>query len=418
MKSDLILYSSNVLTCIGGGKPKTGKDLGEVGLLKDAAIAVKDGTIIGAGPRRDITSMFPLAQGGLEIDAGNDPVLPGLVDSHTHPVFAGNRVKEFTMRAQGATYQEIHEAGGGIQFTVDRTREASFEELYERGKKVLKRMLGHGSTTVEAKSGYGLETGEELRELRVIRKLDEDLAVDIVATFMGAHSIPREFKEKREEYIRIILEDMLPKVKEEKLAKFVDIFCEEGAFTLKETRLILETARKMGFSLKAHAEEFTNQGCGVMSAELGAISVDHLLRVTDEDIRRIAKTNTIMTLMPGTLFFLDYSEFAPARRIIDGGAKVALATDFNAGSCVSASMQMAMSLGCIKMKMTPEEVINAATYNASFAVGMQNKIGSIEAGKKADLVIFDVEDYRLIPYQFGENLAKTVIKDGKVIFNR
>jgi imidazolonepropionase len=418
MQSDLILYGSNILTCVGKGRPKTGSDLADIGLFKDAAVAVRGDTIIGVGHKKDILSRFPLVRGGIEIDAGEMPVLPGLIDSHTHPVFGGNRVNEFIMRARGATYQEIHEAGGGIQFSVDKTREAGFEELFERGKQVISRMLDHGTTTVEAKSGYGLETEEELRELRVIKKLDEELPVDVIPTFMGAHSIPREYKDNRDEYIRIIIEEMLPVVKQEKLAKFVDIFCEEGAFTLKETGLILDAARKMGFCLKAHAEEFTNQGCAVMAAEMGAVSVDHLLRVTDDDIKKIAQTRAIMTLMPGTLFFLDYNEFAPARRIIDGGAKVALATDFNAGSCVSASMQMAMSLGCIKMKMTPEEVINAATYNASFAAGVQNKAGSIEAGKKADLVIFNVEDYRLIPYQFGENLVKTVIKNGKIVVNR
>jgi imidazolonepropionase len=415
MKSDLIVYSSNILTCVGRGRPKTGLDLSDVGLLKNAAIAVRDGIIICVGPADDISSRFPLIPGGIEIDAGENPVLPGLIDSHTHPVFAGNRVNEFIMRARGATYQEIHEAGGGIQFTVDNTRQATSEDLFTRGKLVLTRMLEHGTTTVEAKSGYGLETGEELRELRIIKKLQEELSVDIVPTFMGAHSIPREYKENRDEYIRIIIREMLPAVKQENLAKFVDIFCEEGAFTLEETGMILDAARKLGFCLKAHAEEFTNQGCAVMAAEMGALSVDHLLRVTDEDIKKIAKTNAIMTLMPGTLFFLGYDEYAPARRMIDGGAKVALATDFNAGSCVSASMQMAMALGCIKMKMTPEEVINAATYNASFAVGMQGKTGSIEAGKKADLVIFNVEDYRLIPYQFGENMVKMVIKNGKIV---
>jgi imidazolonepropionase len=235
---------------------------------------------------------------------------------------------------------------------------------------------------------------------------------------MGAHSIPREYKENRNEFIRILIEEMLPKVKEENLAKFVDVFCEDGAFTTEETRNILESAKNLGFGLKIHAEEFTNQGGAVLAGELGATSADHLLMVTDEDINNLAKTDTIMTLMPGTLFFLDYKEFAPARKIIDSGAKITLATDFNAGSCLSASMPMAMSLGCIKMKMTPEETINASTYNAAFAVGMEEQVGSIEVGKKADFVIFAIDDYRLIPYHFGENLVKWVIKEGRVVVER
>lgn len=415
---DLIIYSDCVVTCRGSGKPKTGAQMNDVGIIENAGIAIKDGVILKIDTRQEISSSFrPLISEG-EIDVGFRPVLPGFIDSHTHPVYAGNRVEEFIMRTRGATYQEIHSSGGGIQFTVDRTRSATDSELYERGAKVLNRMLNHGTTTVEAKSGYGLETGEELRQLRILNQLNRALPIDVVPTFLGAHSIPREFKDNREAYVNIVINEMLPAVKEEKLARFVDVFCEEGAFNLEETRRILEAARDMGFGLKLHSEEFTNMGSAVLAAKMGATSVDHLLQLTDKDIKDLAKTDTILTVMPGTLFFLDYDKYAPARAIIDGGANLAVATDFNAGSCLSGSMAMATSLCCIKMRMTPEEAINAATYNASFALEMQDEVGSIEEGKKADLVVFDTEDYRLIPYHFGENLVKMVVKDGRQVISR
>ncbi|MFP4498245.1 MAG: imidazolonepropionase, partial [Vulcanimicrobiota bacterium] len=263
----------------------------------------------------------------------------------------------------------------------------------------------------------GLETEEELRELKVIRKLSEITPLDIQATFLGAHSVPREYKENPDKFVRIVIEEMLPRVREENLARFVDVFCEEGAFTLEQTRTILEKARELGFELKIHSEEFTNQGSAILGGNLGAASVDHLLKISDSDIEKLSKTSTVLTLMPGTLFFLNYEEFAPARKIIDGGAIISLATDYNAGSCVSASMQMAMSLACIKMKMTPGEAINAATYNASFAIRRNCQVGSLEKGKQADIIVMDVDDYRLIPYHFGENQVKTVIKKGKVIID-
>ncbi len=414
MSNEILIVADTLLTCKGDGKPKVKDDLGNVHIIKDGAVYVKDGIIKKVGKYTHIKEeVLPVKTIVKEKIA-----MPGFVDSHTHPVFAGNRVEEFIMRAKGATYQEIHASGGGIQFTVDATTKASFEELVERGKKVLLRMLACGTTTVEAKSGYGLSTNEEIKQLKVIKKLQEETPLDVIPTFLGAHSIPREYKENPDEYVKIVIDEMLPKVKEEKLAQFVDVFCEEGAFTLEQTRIILQRAKDMGFGLKLHAEEFTNLGGAVMASKMGAISVDHLLMVTSEDIEILSKTNTILTLMPGTLFFLDYHKYAPAREMIDKGAKVSLATDFNAGSCLSASIPMAMSLACIKMKMTPEEAINSATYNASFAVGKERIIGSIEEGKQADIILFDVEDYRLIPYYFGENLVKMVIKKGKIVVGK
>lgn len=417
-EADLLLFTESLITCKGNGAPKTGANMQDVGLIKNAGIAVKHDIIIDVADRKTIESQYKLSPAGRKIDAHWRPVLPGLIDSHTHPVYAGNRVKEFTMRAQGATYQEIHAAGGGIQFTVENTRKATDRELYSKGAVTLMRMLEHGTTTVEAKSGYGLETEEELRELKVIRQLSEALPLTVVSTFLGAHSIPPEYKDNREEFVRIIIEEMMPRVKEEKLAKFVDVFCEEGAFTLEETRRILQAAKDMGLDLKLHAEEFSSMGSAKMAGEMGAISVDHLLKISERDIEALAKTDTILTIMPGTLFFLNMKEYAPARKMLDMGAKIALATDFNAGSCMSESMLMAMSLACIAMKMTPEEAINAATYNASFAVGLNDRIGSIEAGKKADMVIFEIDDYRLIPYHFGVNLVKTVFRNGRAVLER
>lgn len=417
-EADLLIFTESLITCKGNGTPKTGGQMQDVGLIKNAGIAVKQDVIIEIADRKKIESEYKLSPAGRKIDAHWRPIMPGLIDSHTHPIYAGNRVKEFIMRAQGATYQEIHAAGGGIQFTVDKTRQATARELYTQGAATLMRMLEHGTTTVEAKSGYGLETEEELRELEVIQQLGRDLPLTVVPTFLGAHSIPPEYKNNREEFIRIIIEEMMPRVKKENLAEYADVFCEEGAFTLDETRRILQAAKDMGLSLKLHAEEFSSMGSAKMAGEMGAASVDHLLKISDEDIKALAATNTVLTVMPGTLFFLNMKEYAPARKMLDMGAKIALATDFNAGSCMSESMLMAMSLGCIAMKMTPEESINAATYNASFAVGLNDRTGSIEVGKKADMVIFEIDDYRLIPYHFGVNMVKTVIKNGRVVLER
>jgi imidazolonepropionase len=415
---DLILYSDQLVTCLGNGKPRAGREMNDVGLQRNAAVAVKDGLVFKVGSRAEVEESCCLTGRGRKVYGDDLTVLPGLVDSHTHPVFAGSRVKEFTMRAQGATYQEIHAAGGGIQFTVDSTRAASAEELHRLAKNNLMKMLEHGTTTVEAKSGYGLSTEEELRELRLIKRLSGELPLDVVPTFMGAHSIPREYTGRREEYVDSVIGEMLPQVNRLGLASFVDVFCEEGAFTLNETARILSAAKEMGFGLKLHGEEFTRLGSALMAAKMGAVSVDHLLRLSDGDISEIARTGTIFTLMPGTLFFLGYHEYAPARKIIDAGGSVCLATDFNAGSCMSRSMQMAMSLGCIAMKMTPGEAITAATYNGAYAVGMGDMAGSIQEGKQADLVVFSVDDYRMIPYHFGENLVKMVIKKGQVVLER
>ncbi|MCD4784820.1 MAG: imidazolonepropionase [Candidatus Eremiobacteraeota bacterium] len=417
---DLIIFTDCLVTCKGDRKPKSAEKMKDVGIIENGAVAVDDGIIVGVGTQNEIKSGFrakmkPLGQ---KIDTKAFPILPGLVDSHTHPVFAGDRVREFIMRSGGATYQEIHAAGGGIQFTVNQTREAPTIGLYLKARMTLKRMLEHGSTTVEAKSGYGLNKEEEIRELDIIRDLDEDLPMDIIPTFMGAHSIPTEFKDNRGEFIRSIMEEMMPEVKKRNLAKFVDVFCEQGAFTLDETRKILESAKEMGFKTKLHAEEFSSMGSARMAGEMGATSVDHLLCISDDDIKALADTDTILTVMPGTLFFLDMKKYAPARKMIDMGAKIALATDYNAGSCMSESMQMAMSLGVIAMKMTPEEAINSATYNAAFAVGMSDAVGSIEVGKKADMIVMGINNYREIPYHFGVNLVKMVFKSGKVVVER
>ena len=417
-KADLIIYSDSVITCRGKGKAKTGSAMNDAGLISPGAVAVKDGIIAGVGPRAEIEKKFTPAPGATVIDGGAMVLMPGLVDSHTHPVYAGNRVEEFMMRARGATYQEIHAKGGGIGFTVEKTRSAPDETLYQDARRILERMMAHGTTTVEAKSGYGLSVDEEIRELEIIARLDRETELDVIATFLGAHSLPPEYKDRRDEYVSLVIDEMMPLVRKKNLARFVDVFCEEGAFTLEETRRILEAGRKLGFDLKLHGEEFTNMGSAAMAASLGAVSVDHLLRVTDQDAQAIAKTDTVMTLMPGTLFFLDYKEFAPARMLIDAGAKVSLATDFNAGSCLGGSMQMAMSLGCIKMKMTPGEAINAATHNGAYALGMGSVTGSLEPGKQADMILMNVNDYRLIPYHFGENLVNTVIKKGRVVLER
>ena len=346
------------------------------------------------------------------IDAEGSLVTPGLVDPHTHLIFAGWRQKELALKLKGVGYLEILEQGGGILNTVKNTRAASLQQLQDLAAQILDRMLAHGVTTCEAKSGYGLDLNNELKSLQAIKKLNEHHLVELVPTFMGAHAVPPEYKGKTADYIQLIKEEMIPEVARQGLAEFNDVFCEQGVFSVDESKEILEHGLKYGLSPKAHAEEITALGGASMAAKVGAISADHLIYATDEGINDMSRSGTIAVLLPATSLNLG-ADFARAGDMIAAGVPVALATDFNPGSCPTDSLQLVMNLAGMKYKMTPEEVLTAVTINAAAAIGRAEKVGSIEPGKQADLVVWDAPDLDFIMYRFGTNLVKMVVKKGQ-----
>lgn len=348
------------------------------------------------------------------IDATGKLVTPGLIDPHTHLVHAGTRENEYAMRLKGKTYMEIMNAGGGIHATTEATKEASFDQLYEESKKRLDTFFEYGVTTVEAKSGYGLSIEHEMKQLEVAKKLAEDHEMDIVSTFMGAHAIPMDEKENPEPFVNRVIEEMIPEVAKKGLATFNDVFCERGVFTPEQSRRILQAGKEHGLIPKIHADEIEPYGGAELAAEVGAISADHLLKASDEGIRQMAEKNVIGVLLPGTAFFL-MAEYADARKMIDQGVAVALSTDANPGSSPTLSLQFIMNLGCLKMGMTPEEVLVATTINAAHAIGKAEQIGSLEVGKQADVAIFGVSNYLKLSYNYGMNHIDQVIKKGKVV---
>ncbi|WP_445614007.1 imidazolonepropionase [Geobacillus sp. YF-1] len=395
--------------------PLVGEQMSNLSIMENGSVWIENGTITAVGPDDELVRRFAdrLAEAEV-IDARGKTVTPGLVDPHTHLVYAGSREHEWTMRLGGATYMEIMNAGGGIHATTKATREASEETLYEESKRRLDQFLLHGVTTVEAKSGYGLSLEHEMKQLNVAKRLDDTHPVDVVSTFLGAHAVPPEWKHDREEYIRLIVEEMIPEVSRQGLAEFNDVFCERGVFTPDEARRILEAGKAHGLTPKIHADEIEPYGGAELAAEVGAISADHLLRASDDGLRRMAERGVIGVLLPGTAFFL-LTKAANARRLLDAGVPVALATDCNPGSSPTVSLPLVMSLACLHMRMTPAEALAAATINAAHAIGRAHVIGSLEPGKKADLVVFNVPNYVQIMYYYGVNHAETVIKDGKVV---
>ncbi len=341
-------------------------------------------------------------------------MLPGLVDSHTHLIFAGTREDEFELRLQGVSYAEIAARGGGINATVRRVREASREQLKELARRRLDRMLAFGITTVEVKSGYGLSPADEIKCLEVIAELNREHPCDLVPTFLGAHEIPAEYRHDREAYLRLVIERMLPEVAGRRLAEFCDVFCEQGVFSVAESERLLHAAADHELKRKIHADEFTPLGGAELAARVGATSADHLLHITDAGIEALAAAGTVATLLPGTAFFLGLP-YGPARRLIDRGLPVALASDCNPGSCMTENLPLIGSIACTQMKMLPAEVMAALTLNAAAALGRSDRIGSIEPGKQADLLVCDVPNYKLLPYHFGVNHVGTVIKSGRVV---
>ena len=407
--SALLLTNIGMLATPEGTSAKKGAEQGQIRILKDAWVLIQGERIAQVG-----TGAPPSVPDAQVVDAGGSLVTPGLVDAHTHLIFGGWRQNELGMKLHGRTYLEIQNAGGGIQSTTNATRKATEEELTAKAAKALDEMMSFGTTTCEAKSGYGLATEHELKALRVIQNLNDRHFMDIVATFMGAHLVPAEYKQDREAYIRLVCEEMMPAVKEQGIAKFCDVFCEADTFTVEEARRVLEAGLKNGLRPKIHADEIEAIGGSQLAGEIGAISAEHLIVCPPEGIASMARGGVIACLLPATSFNLG-STFAPARDMVTAGVPVAMATDFNPGSCPCLNLQFVINLGCLKYKLTPEEVLTAVTLNGAAAIDMADKVGSVEPGKQADLVIWDAPDLDYICYRVGSNLTRHVIKKGAVV---
>ena len=407
MGGKLLVYNIGCLATPEGSAPKKGKEQGEIKLRNNCHILVENGMITGIGDNPP--GLEKKFNDNEKLDAAGCLVTPGLIDCHTHFIFGGWRHGELGLKLAGATYLEILAAGGGILNTVEKTREATFEELFEKASGLLDECLSLGVTTIEAKSGYGLDVQTEIKCLEVIKKLNAEHAVGIVPTFMGAHAVPKEHKENREKFITLICEEMLPLVAEKGLARFCDVFCEKGAFSLDESRLILSKAKSLGLGLKIHAEEINNLGGAVLAAELGCISAEHLIKIDKSGIDAMSKVGTVAVCLPCTSFYLNEG-FAPVREMINTGVPVAVATDFNPGSSPNLNLQLAMNMACYKYKMTPPEILIAVTLNAAAAIGKATEIGSLETGKLADIVVWNAKELDYIFYRYGSNLVKTVLK--------
>ncbi len=409
----LISDIKQLVTVRGGGKPfKSGHEMQEIGVLENASILIENGVITWIGNASDFTNT--LEPDADTIDGSSYVALPGFVDSHTHAIFGGGRENEFALRAAGKTYQEIASQGGGILSSVNATRGATKKELKKAASKRLDAMMRQGTTAVEIKSGYALSEDGEIKMLEAITELADEHLITIRSTFLGAHAIPPEFRERRGDYIDLLCNRMMPHIAKRKLAQFCDVFCEVGYFSPDECRRILEQARTQGLGLKLHSDEFNSIGGTQLATELGAISVDHLEHISDDAIAGLRRGNTVAVLLPGVSFFLR-NPYAPARKLIDAGIPVAIASDFNPGSCMSFSMPLMMTIACTQMSMTPEEAITATTLNGAAAMGISDQVGSIEIGKRADIILYDIPNYRYLAYHFGTNLATKIIKNGIIL---
>lgn len=413
---DLILRHIGQLATPTGRAALHGGAMGEIRLIEDAAVVIRGGKIEAVGRDEDVMRGFggtPAA----ELSAEGRCVVPGFIDPHTHFLFAGARAQEYDDRLAGVPYLTLLARGGGIVSTMKDTRAADFDALYACGRRTLLRMLRLGITTTEGKSGYGLDEETECRLLQVMRKLDETLPNTVVRTYLGAHAVPPEYAGRSGDYVDFMIETMLPRLQKEHLAEFVDAFCETGVFTIEESRRLLIAAARLGFSLKLHADEMSSTGGAGLAAELGAVSADHLLSISERDIRRLAESPTVAVLLPATAFCMR-KPFAPARKLIDSGAAVALASDYNPGSCFTYSAPLVFALAVIAMHMTAAEALTGMTLNAAAAVGRAGSLGSIEPGKQADLLILEAPDYRYLSYETGRNLVTTVIKDGRIVVDK
>jgi imidazolonepropionase len=409
-----VINCSQVVTLAGPARPRVGVEMGQLGVVASGALLVEGTRIERIGSTDQILEAADDAGAFEVVDAGGRVVLPGFVDAHTHPVFGGTRVDEFEERIKGATYQEIAARGGGIQSTVAKTRAASLDELVTAGKRYASWFLRGGTTTVEAKSGYGLSLEDEIKILRAIKRLDEETALRYVPTFLGAHSVPPEYRSRRSDYVSLLIDEMLPRIAEQKLAEFCDVFCEENVFTADESWRILSAARCNGLGLRIHADQLSLGGGAKLAAELNAITADHLEHTDAEGIRALKTAGVQPVLLPGSVYALGSSRYPPAREMIDAGLAVVLATDFNPGSSPTPSMLTILSLAATHMKLTPAEAITAATINAAYSINRGAQLGSLEPGKIADFVIHDCEDYREIAYFFGLNHAWQVYCGGEL----
>ncbi len=417
MKTELLIHSAAQL-CVAppqNGGPQRGHGLGDLGLIKDGAVACSDGRIVAVGLTDDIRAE---CQAAVELDASGKVVCPGFVDPHTHLVWAGDRASEFEQRVRGATYMEIMAAGGGIMSTVHATRAATLDQLVQETLPRLDRMLAHGSTTVEAKTGYGLTTADELKLLAAIAALDAKHPATLVPTFLGAHAVPAEYRADADGYVDLVVDDMLPAVKAQEpelQPRFCDVFCEEGAFSLDQTRRILESARALGFGLKVHVDEFKPLGGTALAVELGATSADHLVCTPQPEIEELGQSATVAVALPATPFGLAHGDYTPAQAILDAGGTLALATDCNPGTAWCESVPFTIALACRYLHLTPGQALVAVTLNAAYAVGLGDEIGSLTAGRAADILILDLPDYRHLGYRFGTNPVETVVKNGRVV---
>ncbi|MCP4140754.1 MAG: imidazolonepropionase [Chloroflexi bacterium] len=414
----MLIHSANQLLTIAGG-PQRGRALGELGLIENGAILIREEKVFDIGKTPEMREKYPDEP---TLDASGSVLMPGFVDPHTHLIWGGDRAKEFEMRLEGAHYLDILKAGGGILSTVRDTRKASLESLLAQARPRLMRMFATGTTTVEAKTGYGLQTATELRMLKALLTLDHEGPLEFAITFLGAHAIAPEYKDDPQGYTDHLTETMLPIVSEwwethaprRQNKPFVDVFCETGAFDLAQSRQVLEKAKSLGFPLKIHADEFDNLGGASLAAELGAASADHLVVTSDEDIEKLANSETVAVSLPCTPFGLGHREYTPAQKMLDAGVILALATDCNPGTAWNESMQFSLALACRSMKLTPAQAIVAATINAAYAIRRDDRVGSLEIGKQADMLLLTVPDYRQLGYRFGTNLVKKVIKRGRI----
>lgn len=412
----LIIHAAELVTLRGPERARSKGEMSDLSIVTDGAVAVSDGVIVDVGKTGSILRDHD-ATGVHRIDASDKVVMPGFVDPHTHLVFAGSREFELELKTRGKTYLEILREGGGIYRTVADTRAATRDELMRQSAQRLRSMLSHGSTTIEVKSGYGLDREVELRILDVVRKLDEKYPADLVPTFMGAHAVAPEFSGRPDEYVDFVVSEVMPEVAKAKAAEFCDVFCEKGVFEVHQARRVLMAGKALGMTPKVHADEVQHSGGAELAAEVGAISADHLVRPSDDGIMAMARRDVVGVLLPGTPYSSMSKEYADGRRLIDLGVPVALGTDLNP-NCWNESMQFTISLACHKMRMSPAEAITAATMNAAAAIGREKKIGSIEASKRADIVILDIRNHAQLPYRFGTNLCSTVIKHGRVVWER
>ena len=417
LANPLLITGASQLLTLGGRGPRRGDSLSNIGLVKDGALLVCDGLIAGVGTRAEVEAL-PEARAAERIDLGGRVALPGFVDSHTHLIHAASRAEEYELKIAGASYEEIARKGGGILNSVKRLRAATSEALKKRALAALKQFAAHGTTTLEAKSGYGLDVASELKILRLQKELAADQPLEIVSTFLGAHVVPEEYKGKgggAERYIKLIEENLLPEIGEKRLGEFCDVFCDRGAFSVEQSKRVLQAGRQWGLAPRLHAEQLSRTGAARLAILMRAASCDHLEKVNKSDIQALGKSETVATLLPGCDFHLGLKQYAPARALIEAGAIVSLATDYNPGTSPTLSMPMILSLACTQLRMTPAEAIAAATINAAYSLRREKTIGSLEVGKQADLAVFAVADYREIPYYFGVSRCWMTVKRGRVI---